>query len=156
MWSATWPREVQALANDYLKDYIQVNIGSLDLSASHRVRQVVQVCADQDKRSLLLQHVQAILSHPDTRTSKILVFTSTKKAADQVTRILQGERLPALSIHGDKSQSERDWVLGQFRSGKTQIMVATDVAARGLGMNHLVALHREVDILAPMIVVGSG
>ena len=51
MWSATWPKEVQNLARDYLKDYIQVNIGSLELSASHNVRQVVHVCTDREKRS---------------------------------------------------------------------------------------------------------
>ena len=65
--------------------------------------------------------------------SKILIFIETKKACDQVTRQLRMDGWPALSIHGDKNQSERDWVLAEFKSGRSPIMTATDVAARGLG-----------------------
>ena len=65
--------------------------------------------------------------------SRILVFMETKRGCDQVTRQLRLDGWPALSIHGDKSQSERDWVLAEFKSGKSPIMTATDVAARGLG-----------------------
>lgn len=65
--------------------------------------------------------------------SRILVFLDTKKGCDQITRQLRLDGWPALSIHGDKSQAERDWVLSEFRSGKSPIMTATDVAARGLG-----------------------
>ena len=133
MWSATWPKEVQALARDYLNDTIQVNIGSLDIAANHRVRQIIQLCSGHEKHVLLLRHLQAILSHPDTRSSKVLIFTSTKRAADEVTRHLQSDNFPALAIHGDKSQQERDWVLSQFKSSRSQVMVATDVAARGIG-----------------------
>ena len=67
--------------------------------------------------------------------SRILVFLDTKKGCDQITRQLRMDGWPALSIHGDKSQAERDWVLSEFRSGKSPIMTATDVAARGLGTN---------------------
>lgn len=66
--------------------------------------------------------------------SRILVFMDTKKGCDQITRQLRMDGWPALSIHGDKSQAERDWVLSEFKSGKSPIMTATDVAARGLGM----------------------
>lgn len=131
MWSATWPKEVQALARDFMKDYIQVNIGSLDVSANRNVRQVVHVCSEFDKRDLLLQHVKEIMSQGPVKT---LVFTATKRTADDVTRMLREGNIPALVIHGDKSQGERDWVLNEFRSGKCVVMVATDVAARGLGM----------------------
>lgn len=65
--------------------------------------------------------------------SRILIFMDTKKGCDQVTRQLRMDGWPALSIHGDKSQAERDWVLSEFKSGKSPIMTATDVAARGLG-----------------------
>jgi len=64
--------------------------------------------------------------------SRILIFMDTKKGCDQVTRQLRMDGWPALSIHGDKSQAERDWVLSEFKSGKSPIMTATDVAARGL------------------------
>lgn len=69
--------------------------------------------------------------------SRILVFLDTKKGCDQITRQLRMDGWPALSIHGDKSQAERDWVLSEFRSGKSPIMTATDVAARGLGTKNL-------------------
>ncbi|OMO66308.1 hypothetical protein COLO4_30652 [Corchorus olitorius] len=64
--------------------------------------------------------------------SRILIFMDTKKGCDQVTRQLRMDGWPALSIHGDKSQAERDWVLSEFKAGKSPIMTATDVAARGL------------------------
>lgn len=64
---------------------------------------------------------------------RILIFCETKKGCDAVTRQLRMDGWPALSIHGDKSQHERDWVLAEFKSGKHPIMIATDVAARGLG-----------------------
>ena len=65
--------------------------------------------------------------------SKVLIFLETKRGCDQVTRQLRQDGWPALSIHGDKSQAERDWVLAEFKAGKSPIMTATDVAARGLG-----------------------
>ena len=66
--------------------------------------------------------------------SKIIIFTETKRNADQLTRQLRMDGWPALAIHGDKTQSERDWVLAEFKNGKNPIMIATDVAARGLGI----------------------
>lgn len=66
------------------------------------------------------------------RGERVLVFTGTKRMADQLTRSLRQEGWPALAIHGDKSQNERDWVLEQFKTGKQPLMIATDVAARGL------------------------
>lgn len=65
--------------------------------------------------------------------SKILIFVETKRGCDQVTRQLRMDGWPALAIHGDKNQSERDRVLAEFKSGRSPIMTATDVAARGLG-----------------------
>lgn len=73
--------------------------------------------------------------------SRILIFMDTKKGCDQVTRQLRMDGWPALSIHGDKSQAERDWVLSEFKAGKSPIMTATDVAARGLGMPCTIELY---------------
>jgi len=127
MWSATWPREVQSLAREFLKDPIQINIGSMTLSANHNVSQIVDVCQETDKRGKLLKLLAQLMDG-----SKIIIFTETKRGADQLTRQLRMDGWPALAIHGDKSQSERDWVLNEFRDGKNPIMIATDVAARGL------------------------
>ncbi|KAI9297649.1 p68 RNA helicase [Neoconidiobolus thromboides FSU 785] len=129
MWSATWPKEVKALAEEYLKDFIQVNIGSLKLSASHSITQVVEICTSFDKPNKLSKHLESIMNDQE---HKIIIFSSTKRTADDITRSLRQEGWPALAIHGDKQQSERDWVLNQFRTGKSPIMVATDVAARGI------------------------
>ncbi|CDS08010.1 hypothetical protein LRAMOSA01959 [Lichtheimia ramosa] len=131
MWSATWPKSVQRLAESYLKDYIQVNIGSLSLSASKNVTQTVEVCTEPEKRTKLIHHLERIMEEPETER-KTLIFTSTKRTADDITRFLRQDGFPALAIHGDKQQNERDWVLGQFRSGGHPIMVATDVASRGI------------------------
>lgn len=69
--------------------------------------------------------------------SKILIFVETKRGADTLTREMRTNGWPALSIHGDKQQSERDWVLKEFRDGKNPILIATDVAARGLDVKNV-------------------
>lgn len=131
MWSATWPKEVRNLAKDFLQDFIQVNIGSMDLAANHRITQIVEVCNESEKRDKMIRHMEKIM---DDKNNKILIFTGTKRVADEITRFLRQDGWPALSIHGDKQQNERDWVLDQFKTGKSPIMVATDVASRGIGM----------------------
>ncbi|QSL64619.1 hypothetical protein MERGE_001920 [Pneumocystis wakefieldiae] len=129
MWSATWPKDVQKLAHDYLKDFIQVNIGSLDLNVNLDIKQIVEICSEHDKRGKLIKHLENAMEDNDNR---ILIFVSTKRIADSITKYLRQDGWPALAIHGDKQQSERDWVLNEFRTGKCPIMVATDVASRGI------------------------
>lgn len=137
MWSATWPKEVKQLAADYLTDPIQVQIGSLELSASHNITQLVEVISDFEKRDRLAKHVVEASKDQD---GKVLIFASTKRTCDNITQYLREDGWPALAIHGDKDQRERDWVLDEFRNGRSPIMVATDVAARGIGMFVLVYL----------------
>lgn len=129
MWSATWPKEVRALASDYLKDYFQVNIGSLELSASASILQNIEILSPSEKPRRILQLLDSILGQGD---QKIIIFTRTKATADELTADLRRSGFYALSIHGDKRQSERDWVMAEFKSGKQSILIATDVAARGL------------------------
>ncbi|KIV90368.1 ATP-dependent RNA helicase dbp2 [Exophiala mesophila] len=131
MWSATWPKEVRQLASDFLNDFIQVNIGSMDLSANHRITQIVEVVSEFEKRDRMTKHLEQIM---EDRNNKVLIFTGTKRVADDITRFLRQDGWPALSIHGDKQQNERDWVLNEFKTGKSPVMVATDVASRGIGM----------------------
>lgn len=129
MFSATWPKEVQKLANEYLNSFAQVNVGSLDLSANLSITQVVEVCSDFEKRGKLIGHLEKI----SAEAAKVLIFVGTKRTADDLTKYLRQDGWPALAIHGDKQQQERDWVLGEFKSGRSPIMIATDVASRGLG-----------------------
>ncbi|RXG72390.1 putative ATP-dependent RNA helicase DDX17, partial [Armadillidium vulgare] len=83
MWSATWPKEVRKLAEDFLKDYIQLNVGSLQLSANHNILQIVDVCQENEKDAKLLQLLGEIMAE---RESKIIVFVETKRKVDDLTR----------------------------------------------------------------------
>uniref|UniRef100_A0A667XKB4 RNA helicase n=1 Tax=Myripristis murdjan TaxID=586833 RepID=A0A667XKB4_9TELE len=129
MWSATWPKEVRQLAEDFLKDYVQINVGALELSANHNILQIVDVCMESEKDHKLLQLMEEIMAEKENKT---IIFVETKKRCDDLTRRMRRDGWPAMCIHGDKSQPERDWVLSEFRSGKAPILIATDVASRGL------------------------
>ncbi|WMV21378.1 hypothetical protein MTR67_014763 [Solanum verrucosum] len=116
-----------------LKAAVSVIIGSPELKANQSIRQVIEVVTDLEKYSRLIGLLKEVMDG-----SRILIFVETKKGCDQVTRQLRMDGWPALSIHGDKSQDERDWVLADFKTGRSPIMIATDVAARGLGRtNHV-------------------
>jgi ATP-dependent RNA helicase DDX5/DBP2 len=93
MWSATWPKDVRQLASDYLNDFIQVNVGSLDLSANHRITQIVEVVSEFEKRDKMTKHLEAIL---ENRDNKVLVFTGTKRVADDITSFLRHDGWNAL------------------------------------------------------------
>lgn len=93
MWSATWPKEVRQLALDFLHDFIQVNIGSMDLSANHRITQIVEVVTEFEKRDRMTKHLEQIM---EDRNNKVLVFTATKRVADDITRFLRQDGWPAL------------------------------------------------------------
>jgi ATP-dependent RNA helicase DDX5/DBP2 len=96
MWSATWPKEVRQLASDYQHDFIQVNIGSTDLSANHRITQIVEVCSEMEKRDRMTKHLEKIM---DDKSNKILIFTGTKRVADEITRFLRQDGWPALCMY---------------------------------------------------------
>ena len=132
MWSATWPKEVCRLAEDFLRDYVHINIGAASLHANHNILQIVDVCEEHQKEQKLARLLEEIGCEPQ---NKILVFTETKRKADDLTRLMRREGYPAMCIHGDKQQKERDWVLNEFKNGSTTILVATDVAARGLDVD---------------------
>ncbi|KAM4023090.1 putative ATP-dependent RNA helicase DDX17 [Anomaloglossus baeobatrachus] len=129
MWSATWPKEVRQLAEDFLRDYVQINVGNLELSANHNILQIVDVCQESEKDHKLIQLMEEIMAEKENKT---IIFVETKRRCDDLTRRMRRDGWPAMCIHGDKSQQERDWVLNEFRSGKAPILIATDVASRGL------------------------
>ncbi|KAF4360663.1 hypothetical protein G4B88_010658 [Cannabis sativa] len=132
MYTATWPKEVRKIAGDLLVNPVQVNIGRVDeLAANKAITQYVEVVPQMEKQRRLEQILRS-----QERGSKIIVFCSTKRLCDQLARTI-GRNFGAAAIHGDKSQGERDWVLSQFKSGKSPILVATDVAARGLDIKDI-------------------
>ncbi|KAL4367278.1 hypothetical protein GQ457_05G018470 [Hibiscus cannabinus] len=127
MYTATWPKEVRKIASDLLVNPVQVNIGNIDqLVANKSITQYVEVLSPMEKHRRLEQILRS--QEPG---SKIIVFCSTKKMCDQLARNLT-RQFGAAAIHGDKSQADRDYVLNQFRTGRSPVLVATDVAARGL------------------------
>src|SRR5690348_11466239 len=132
MWSATWPKEIVSLAHDFLTDFIQVTVGSLDLTANKRINQLVEVIEDHQKYPRLQEHLQQIYNG-----GRIIIFCETKRGTDELSRNLRASRFVAYSIHGDKSQQERDSTLRDFKKGEIQILVATDVASRGLDIKDI-------------------
>merc|ERR1711909_199781 len=135
MWSATWPKEVQRLAHEFLDDYKQIIVGSLSLSANHHILQVVDVCAEHEKEGKLMELLQEISNHEECKT---IIFAETKRKVDTITRGIQRQGWNAVCIHGDKTQQERDWALKEFRGVKyAPVLVATDVAARGLDVDDI-------------------
>lgn len=108
---------------------MQVNIGSLKLAANHNIRQIVEVCEEHEKEEKLMKLLKDMANDAN---SKMIIFVETKKKVDDITKAIRREGYTAIAIHGDKSQPERDYVLTEFRNGKSAILVATDVAARGL------------------------
>ncbi|KAK9061709.1 hypothetical protein SSX86_018892 [Deinandra increscens subsp. villosa] len=132
MYTATWPKEVRKIAADFMVNPVQVNIGNIDeLVANKSITQHVEVLTYPEKNRRLEQIIRS--QQPG---SKIIIFCSTKKMCDQLARNLT-RPFGAAAIHGDKNQSERDNVLSQFRSGKCPVLVATDVAARGLDVKDI-------------------
>ncbi|KTW31414.1 ATP-dependent RNA helicase ded1 [Pneumocystis carinii B80] len=143
MFSATFPRDIQILARDFLKDYVFLSVGRVG-STSENITQKIEYVEDTDKKSVLLD-----ILHTMPRGGLTLVFVETKKMADTLSDFLLNSNFPATSIHGDRTQREREKALEMFRGGRTPIMVATAVAARGLdipNVTHVINYDLPTDI----------
>lgn len=142
MFSATFPRDIQMLARDFLKDYVFLSVGRVG-STSENITQKVEYVEDGDKRSVLLDILH---THAGGLT---LIFVETKRMADTLSDFLINQGFPATAIHGDRTQRERERALEFFRNGRCPIMVATAVAARGLdipNVTHVVNYDLPTDI----------
>ena len=126
-FTATWPKAVIRVATAILTNPVQVNIGDTDqLVANKDITQKIEILTGFEKQKRLMD----ILNNPPCpQPLKALIFCSTKKMCDQLGRAVGNL---AAVIHGDKDQRERDWVMNSFRSGRSPVLIATDVAARGL------------------------
>lgn len=137
LFSATFPKEIQRLASDFLSNYIFLAVGRVG-SSTDLIVQRVEYVHETDKRSHLMDLLHAQReTEVNGKHSLTLVFVETKKGADSLEHWLYVNKFPATSIHGDRSQQEREMALRSFKSGKTPILVATDVAARGLDIPHV-------------------
>lgn len=152
MFSATFPKKVQELARNFLENYIFLAVGRVG-STSENITQKVFLVEESEKRSFLLDLLtgsgisqQNGGIRPDSLT---LIFVETKKGADALENYLHRVGYPVTSIHGDRTQAEREDALAAFRSGHCPIIVATAVAARGLdipNVKHVINFDLPSDI----------
>ncbi|WRT70563.1 ATP-dependent RNA helicase ded1 [Kwoniella shivajii] len=143
MFSATFPKEIQMLARSFLKDYVFLSVGRVG-STSENITQRIEYVDDADKKSLLLDLLLA-----EQSGGLVLVFVETKRMADNLCDFLCAQRHNATSIHGDRTQREREAALHAFRTGRAPILVATAVAARGLdipNVTHVILYDLPTDV----------
>ena len=129
-FSATMPKEIASLAGDILTNPAQVQVTPVATTAE-RVGQSVYLVDTKSKRDLLVELLRA------KDFSRVIVFTRTKRGADKVATHLLDSGIPAAAIHGNKSQGARQRALSEFKDGRTGVLVATDIAARGIDVDHV-------------------
>lgn len=129
-FSATMPEEITELVNFILVNPVEVAVTPVS-STVDKIKQYVYFVDKTNKKKLLVY----LLKNKDINSA--LVFTRTKHEADKVEKDLTANKITALAIHGDKSQSARQMALNNFKSGKIKVLVATDIAARGIDIDEL-------------------
>jgi len=127
-FSATMPKEITRLAQAFLKDPVKVAVTPVASTVERITQRVIHIEA-QKKRALLSE----LLAAPDM--SRTIVFTRTKRGADRVAKHLDAKGIRSSAIHGNKSQRQREVALEKFRRSKIEVLVATDIAARGIDIN---------------------
>lgn len=130
LFSATMPSEITKLANSILTNPVKIEVSPAQKTVE-AVNQAVYFVTKSDKKKLLLH----ILKNENIESA--LVFTRTKRGADVITRLLNDAKIHADSIHGNKSQQARQRALNNFKMNKTRVLVATDIAARGIDIEKL-------------------
>uniref|UniRef100_A0A2K5SF57 RNA helicase n=1 Tax=Cebus imitator TaxID=2715852 RepID=A0A2K5SF57_CEBIM len=136
MTSATWPRSVHRLAQSYLKEPMLVYVGTLDLVAVSSVKQNIIVTTEEEKWI----HIQTFLQTM-TSTDKVVVFVSRKALADHLSSELILGNMSVESLHGDREQRDREKALENFKTGKVRILIATDLASRGLDVHDITHVY---------------
>ncbi len=139
-FSATWPKEVKAIASQFVTNRtVHIFVGEVQekLVANKSITQHVTVLRSGDFYEKL-RHTHEVLRSKGPG-SRVIVFCTTKRTCDQLARSID-RQFQAAAIHGDKRQQERDYVLSGFKNGSVPVMIATDVAARGLDVNNVVAV----------------
>ena len=131
MFSATFSKEIRRLAGTFLNDPQLIEVARRNATAENVEQQVYKVRDTESKRAAVAQLIR------DRDLPQVIVFTNTKIGASRLARILEKQGLNASAIHGDKSQQERLAVLDAFKKNEVRVLVATDVAARGLDIAEL-------------------
>jgi ATP-dependent RNA helicase RhlE len=138
-FSATMPKAIRELADKFLTDPVQVSVAP-SATTAERVDQYVTFVQQAEKQALLTMMLRAGFSEKGNM-DRVLIFTRTKHGADRVVKLLAGNAIPANAIHGNKSQPQRERALAEFKAGKVKILIATDIAARGIdvsGVSHVI------------------
>jgi ATP-dependent RNA helicase RhlE len=133
-FSATMPRAIKELADKYLTNPAEVSVTPVAKTAD-RVTQRVVMVNQAEKTALLTMFLRS------EKTERVLVFSRTKHGADKIVRMLEAAGIAANAIHGNKSQANRERALAAFRSGEVPVLIATDIAARGIdipGVSHVI------------------
>ena len=130
MFSATFSDEIRELCKGLLDDPVQIEVAPRN-TTSERVAQRIYAVDKNRKTALLSKLVR------DNNWSQVLVFTRTKHGANRLTEKLEKDGITAMAIHGNKSQGARTKALSQFKSGEIRVLVATDIAARGIDIDQL-------------------
>jgi ATP-dependent RNA helicase RhlE len=138
-FSATMPKAIKELADRFLTDPAEVRVAP-SATTVERVEQYVSFVRQGEKQALLTMMLRAGFSDRGNM-ERVLIFTRTKHGADRVVKLLAGNGVAAAAIHGNKSQPQRERALAQFKDGEVPILVATDIAARGIdvsGVSHVI------------------
>ncbi len=130
MFSATFPQEIESLARSFLKNPQRIEVARRNATGEN-ITQVLHPVSHEKKRSLLVHLIRS------RKLNQVLVFTGTKLGANRLANELNKSGIHAAAIHGDKTQGERIKALDDFKSGEVGVLVATDVAARGLDISAL-------------------
>ena len=130
MFSATMPKEIKELANELLHDPVDIRVAP-PASPAETITQYLVYCEKADKKRVL----KDMLVSPEV--TKAIVFTRTKIGADRLTKKLIEDGIKVLTIHGDKTQGQRQNALQRFRTNQVDVLVATDVAARGIDISDI-------------------
>ena len=129
-FSATMPESIVELSRKILKNPVKVDVSPVS-STADTIRQYLYYTNKSNKKDLLL-HILG-----DQNIDQVLLFSRTKHGADRITRDLQKQKIKTAAIHGDKAQNQRQKSLSQFKAGEIRVLVATDIAARGIDIDKL-------------------
>jgi ATP-dependent RNA helicase DDX5/DBP2 len=148
LFSATWPKEIQNLAHDFLKDPVQINVGEVNvLVANKDITQIISMCGEDDKFDKLTAILKGLTDEGEEKAkesstnvnpnggkqhAKLIVFVAKKVSCNQLANRLWDSGFAVDSLHGDREQWERTKVMTAFKAGQLRMLIATDVAARGL------------------------
>jgi ATP-dependent RNA helicase RhlE len=138
-FSATMPKAIKELADKFLTDPAQVSVAPQSTTVE-RVDQYVTFVQQAEKQALLTIMLRVGFAEKGSM-DRVLIFSRTKHGADRIVKLLAGSGIPANAIHGNKSQPQRERALAEFKGGKVKILVATDIAARGIdvsGVSHVI------------------